>query len=52
MAFGLSKDPGRLASGVVLILCGLGQVGHVVQFSLTATLIVAGILFIMEALRW
>ena len=52
MAFGLSRDPGRLASGVVLILCGLGQVGHVVQFNLMMTLIIAGVLFIMEALRW
>ena len=52
MVFGLSRDPGRLASGVVLILCGLGQLSHVVAFSLTATLIVAGVLFIMEALNW
>jgi hypothetical protein len=52
MAFGLAKDPGRLASGVVLIICGIGQLTHAFTFNLPLTLVVAGGLFIMEALRW
>ncbi len=49
---GISRDPGRLASGVVLIICGIGQLTHAFQFSLPLTLVVAGALFIMEGLRW
>lgn len=48
----ISKDPSRLISGAVLILAGLGQVTHTVTFSLPLTLVIAGILFIMEALHW
>lgn len=52
MGFGISKDPSRLISGVILILAGLGQLSHTVTFSMPMTLVVAGILFIMEALSW
>lgn len=52
MAFGVSKDPGRLISGILLALCGIGQITGTVKFELGWTLAVAGFLFIMEAANW
>jgi len=48
----ISKDPSRLASGIVLILVGAAQAFHVATINSEWTLVVAGALFIMEALRW
>jgi hypothetical protein len=48
----ITRDPSRLVSGVVLILVGAGQAFHVVSINTEWTLVVAGALFIMEALRW
>jgi hypothetical protein len=50
MSFVRSTD--RLLSGVVLILCGIGQITHVVTFNMLVVLIIAGLMFIIEALRW
>jgi len=49
---GISKNPGQIASGIVLILVGLAQATHSVTIDLKWTLVVAGALFIMEALNW
>jgi hypothetical protein len=49
---GITKNPANLASGIVLILVGLGQAFHVVQINELWTLIVAGAILILEAIGW
>jgi hypothetical protein len=48
----LMRSTDRLISAAVLILCGLGQIFHVITFTPMVVLIVAGLMFIIEALRW
>jgi hypothetical protein len=48
----ISKDPSRLISGIVLILVGAAQAFRAWPIDANWTLVVAGALFIMEALRW